>query len=218
MVTYNYAVELCNRPCDCSYSGNWVERCAKKLDEIGVLSCGHHTREHGILIRIYCSCRENQQATMLQFCEEVACYDLHLVILQNMEKQLTPQQDLESDIKLWSMTIRDDSITEVTRAVLVTVLYTAKLLLETKALLLPQAAIVFRQNYSIPEEDGDLNLEVRDGTIKFTGKWLMSQLIIHLQPYMGYKCIVPRLGTLLYPRNGDLMKSPNVCIVPVTLQ
>ena len=147
-----------------------------------------------------------------------SCYDLHLVILQNMEKQLTPQQDLESDIKLWSMTIRDDSITEVTRAVLVTVLYTAKLLLETKALLLPQAAIVFRQNYSIPEEDGDLNLEVRDGTIKFTGKWLMSQLIIHLQPYMDYKCIVPRLGTLLYPRNGDLMKSPNVCIVPVTLQ
>ena len=60
-----------NLTCDCSYSGNWVERCAKKLDEIGVLSCGHHTREHGILIRIYCSCRENQQATMLQFCEEV---------------------------------------------------------------------------------------------------------------------------------------------------
>ena len=50
-------------------------------------------------------------------------------------------------------------------------------------------------------------LEVRDGTIKFTGKWLMNQLIVHLQPYMGYKCIVPCLGTLLYPRNGDLMKS-----------
>ena len=60
-----------NLTCDCSYSGSWAERCAKKLDKMRVPSCGHHTREQGILIRLYCSCRENQQATMLWFCEEV---------------------------------------------------------------------------------------------------------------------------------------------------
>ena len=56
--------------CDCSYSGSWVEQCAKKLDEIGIPSCGHHTREQGILINVYCSCRHDQQATMLSFCEK----------------------------------------------------------------------------------------------------------------------------------------------------
>ena len=136
-----------------------------------------------------------------------SCYDMHMVILQNMENEMTPPQSLQSDVMLWSMTIRDDSITEVTRAVLATVLYIAKLLLDNKALLLPHAAEVFRQNYSFANEDSNLYLEVRDGTIMFTNKWLMNQLIIYLHPYMGYKCVVPRLGTLLYLRNGDLLKS-----------
>ena len=56
--------------CDCSYSGSWVEQCAKKLDEIGIPSCGHHTREQGILIKVFCSCKDDQMATMLVFCEE----------------------------------------------------------------------------------------------------------------------------------------------------
>ena len=58
--------------CDCSYSGNWVAQCAKKLDEIGIPSCGHYTREQGILINVYCSCRDDEQASMLAFCEEAA--------------------------------------------------------------------------------------------------------------------------------------------------
>ena len=56
--------------CDCSYSGSWVKKCTKKLDEIEMPSCGHHTREQGILIKVYCSCHHDQQATMLSYCEE----------------------------------------------------------------------------------------------------------------------------------------------------
>ena len=56
--------------CDCSYSHSWVEQCAKKLDGIGIPSCGHHTREQGILMKVYCSCKDDQQATMLAYCEE----------------------------------------------------------------------------------------------------------------------------------------------------
>ena len=48
-----------------------MEQCAKKLDEMRIPSCGHYTREHGILIRLYCSCRGHQKASMLWFCEEV---------------------------------------------------------------------------------------------------------------------------------------------------
>ena len=40
----------------------------------------------------------------------------------------------------------------------------------------------------------------------------MNQLIIHLQPYMSYKCVVKRLGTLLYPCNGDLMKALSLAL------
>lgn len=34
----------------------------------------------------------------------------------------------------------------------------------------------------------------------------MHQLITHLQPYMNYKCLVKKLGTLLYPCNTDVLK------------
>ena len=56
--------------CDCSYSGSWVEQCAKKLDEIGIPSCGHHTRDQGILFKVYCSCRGDQKSEMLVYCNE----------------------------------------------------------------------------------------------------------------------------------------------------
>ena len=49
---------------DCSYSGNWVKDCVKKMDEIGILSCGHHTREQGILLKVFSSCQENEEATI----------------------------------------------------------------------------------------------------------------------------------------------------------
>ena len=53
---------------DCSYSGNWIKECAKKLDECGILSCGHHTRERGILLKIFTSCQPNEEATLLTYC------------------------------------------------------------------------------------------------------------------------------------------------------
>lgn len=142
-----------------------------------------------------------------------SCYDIHVVILRSLEEQAgTPQQNLQSDIDLWKMTVADDKTTEVTQAVLKTVLYVAKLLQRDKALLLPQAATVFREYYSSDEDNDEVYLEVRDGIIKFSAKWLMNQLILHLQPYMGYRCVVDRLGTLLYPRNGDIMKSLSLAL------
>ena len=53
---------------DCSYSGNWIKECAKKLDEHGILSCGHHTRKRGILLKIFTSCQPNEEATLLTYC------------------------------------------------------------------------------------------------------------------------------------------------------
>ena len=144
----------------------------------------------------------NQEDTLCR-----SCYDLHLVILKNLEKeQQTSEQSLQSCITLWSMTLEDESTSVVNQAVLKTVIHIAKLLQQDKAILLPQAATLFRMKYPVGEENSCLNLDVGDGTITFTNKWLLNQLILHLEPHMSYRCVAPRLGTVLYPSNGDLLK------------
>ena len=61
--------------CDCSYSGKWVRDCAKKLDEIGIPSCGHHMREQKILVKVFTACEENQEATISVFAKAVDVKD-----------------------------------------------------------------------------------------------------------------------------------------------
>ena len=55
---------------DCSYSGSWVKESAKIYDEQGILSCGHHSRERGILVSMFASCKAYQQATTLTYVKE----------------------------------------------------------------------------------------------------------------------------------------------------
>lgn len=55
---------------DCSYSGHWVKDCINVLDSEGILSCGHHTRERGILLKIMASCEAGQQAKMLAYVQK----------------------------------------------------------------------------------------------------------------------------------------------------
>ena len=55
---------------DCSYSGNWVRECAKVYDEQGILACGHHSRERGLLIVVSASCKAYQEATILAYVNE----------------------------------------------------------------------------------------------------------------------------------------------------
>ena len=141
-----------------------------------------------------------------------SCYDMHLVIIKNMES-LDNIPDLSSDMSLWSMIVCEEHTTELTRAVLNTVIHVAKMLQQERALLLPQVVNVFTQNYSSSD---NTNLELDNGTIKFSARWLMSQLITYLQPYMEYKCVVKRLGTVLYPRNGNLVKTLSLALYQST--
>ena len=59
---------------DCSYSGNWINDCAKRLDDLNVPSCGHHTREQGLLFNIFTSCQPKEEATALCFINETFWY------------------------------------------------------------------------------------------------------------------------------------------------
>lgn len=60
---------------DCSYSGKWINECAKKLDEVGIPSCGHHTRKKGMLLKIVASCGSTEEATVLSYIKEGVYYD-----------------------------------------------------------------------------------------------------------------------------------------------
>lgn len=61
--------------CDCSYSGNWVHHCANVLDDHKIPPCGHQTTKRGIFIRLYTSCRANQEATMLAYTRKGLCHE-----------------------------------------------------------------------------------------------------------------------------------------------
>ena len=48
---------------DCCHSGQWATDCAKTLDSLGVPPCGHRSRERGILLRVFASCKPHQKAS-----------------------------------------------------------------------------------------------------------------------------------------------------------
>ena len=50
---------------DCSYSGCWITDCIDVLDSEGIPSCGHHTRNRGILLEVIASCEADKEAKML---------------------------------------------------------------------------------------------------------------------------------------------------------
>ena len=50
-------------------------------------------------------------------------------------------------------------------------------------------------------------LEVGEGIIKYTTKWLLSQIILHLEPFITYKCIHKKFGILIFRKGGDILTS-----------
>ena len=130
---------------------------------------------------------------------------MHLVILNQADKQ-ADDRDLKSDIELWKEKKSDENTDELTRAILETVLFVAIKLQQGIALLLPQAVTIFLANHPHPPEE-DYYLELEYGRVKFSPRWILHQIITHLQPYMNFKCVIRCIGTLIYPRNVDPLKS-----------
>ena len=78
---------------DCSYSGNWIKDCVKTLDDLGIPSCGHHTREQGILLKIFCSCGANEEAAVLCFITEANEFDeTNKYLVTDYDKELSSGQ------------------------------------------------------------------------------------------------------------------------------
>ena len=79
--------------CDCSYSGNWIKDCAKTLESLKISSCGHHTREVGILLNVWCSCDVEEEATALCYVTEAITFDEeNQSVVTNFNTKLTSKQ------------------------------------------------------------------------------------------------------------------------------
>jgi hypothetical protein len=49
--------------------------CKEKLDDLGIPSCGHHTRQQGIFLAVFVSCRASEEATVLTYINEGVKYN-----------------------------------------------------------------------------------------------------------------------------------------------
>ena len=85
---------------DCSYSGSWVKECARVYDSLGILYCGHHSREKGILVKVFASCQSYQKATILISVKEAMKVVVSDVIFYITKKLSTGQQGVAGDFRM----------------------------------------------------------------------------------------------------------------------
>ena len=138
-----------------------------------------------------------------------SCYKTHLALIKSRE-----EQDVSSDVGLndligiWECKVCDSDTDKLTRTVLHTALYVARELLNQRAVLLPGVSRTFLLTYghSLSESDEQI-LEGGEDTIKFSSRWLLRQLIMHLCNHMDYKCIHKKFGTMFFRKGGDMLSS-----------
>ena len=87
-------------------------------------------------------------------------------------------------IEIWKCKLACEDINAVDNAIFHAVLYVANEILHLRAVLLPCVCNLFIAAYSANDEQ-DINLEVGEGTVKFTSRWLFYQ---HAQFITGKNC------------------------------
>ena len=53
----------------------------------------------------------------------------------------------------------------------------------------------------VPESEEHI-LKNREGTVKFTSRWMLHQLKLHLNSHIEHKCMHKKFGTVLYRKGG----------------
>ncbi len=140
-----------------------------------------------------------------------SCYKVHLLIIKSNEQLIGSNQQLQDEISVWTGRVYNNT-SEPTKSILYTVITVANHLLQNRAILLPVlASKIFISSYSQSDDLSpsviDIDLDLGEYSIKFTSNWLLHQLIIHLQSYMDYKCVLKKYGTVMCHKNGNLLHS-----------
>ena len=151
------------------------------------------------------------------------CFNTHLSIIKSLNEAPTfYDETLKYDIQKWQDASCGMTNGNVSNAVLKTVILLANLFLENKALLLPKACKIFLEFYGLEIENSysvtsvELQLDTEDGTVKFSSRWMLTQLLVYLSPYMLYKCVIRKYGIVLYRKGGDLLATVSHCLGKAT--
>ena len=43
--------------------------------------------------------------------------------------------------------------------------------------------------------------------MKYTTRWIINQIILHLQSFINYKCVHRKFGTIIFRKGGDILTS-----------
>ena len=133
-----------------------------------------------------------------------SCYKSHLQILKKVPS--STDDDLLSIILnlKGSITLNEDlpcAEAVVNKAIYSTAVYVGERLIQQEALLLPVVYMIFTDFLSQFKTEANVESEVSEKN----ARWLLSNLIIHLQHHLSYAIRVKKLGTILYRSNGDFL-------------
>ena len=80
---------------------------------------------------------------------------------------------------------------KLTKSILHVVLHVGNEIANQRAVLLPGLSKIFLNEYlaSAQSVEDDIIVESDEGSIKFTSKWLLKHLVMHLHTHMDYKCV-----------------------------
>lgn len=82
-----------------SHSDNRIKDYVKILDDLCILSSGHYTREQDILLRLFCSCGPNEEATPQCYNTEVQEFaEMNKLILVYSNKKVSSRQITKYDV------------------------------------------------------------------------------------------------------------------------
>lgn len=106
-------------------------------------------------------------------------------------------------VTIWESELVNDSTDKLTKAILHSVLYVALELEHQRAVLLPWVCREFLCHYlgtssEVDSESQEHVLESSEGTVKFSSRWVLKQLAVHLHSHMSSKCIHKKFGALLF--------------------
>ncbi len=107
-------------------------------------------------------------------------------------------------ISIWEYTKSDPNTDKLTKCTLHIVLHLAKALCDNQAMLLPTLSRMFLSMY-MDNSSADCIVDTEEGSVNFTSKWLLKQVLLYLHHHLKFKCVHRRYGTVLFPKNSDLL-------------
>ena len=170
-----------------------------------------HSPNANLVNELLRQCTELEDTDMISDEDYVcsSCYKSHLALVKShVEQGNSSDMHLNDLIAIWEFKLSDSTTDKLTRTVLHTAIFVARELLNQRAVLLPHVSRVFLHTYGQSTSDSNEQiLEGREGTIKFSSRWLLKQLIMHLCNHMDYKCVHKKFGTVLFRKGGDMLLS-----------